>query len=298
LSSDLSACLSLNKIKFYMTVSDLVAIIYHVLPEPHAGLLSGILFGIKVAINKELYEALITTGTLHVVALSGQNISILISFVGILLLKIVSRPIANIVSIGIIIGFILFVGPTASVVRAGVMGCITLVGISFGRQIWPIGVWMLAVMGMILLHPLWAVDLSFQLSALATLGLLLFGNRSSGLSHQPILQDSDINSSKFLVSVLRDWLMIDLRITLAAQVFTIPLIMFVFQRVSFVSPLTNLLIGWLVAPIMVCGFVLVGVGLVWMPLAQLMGWIVWVPLSAMLYLIELTARIPFGSIHL
>src|SRR5688572_1955887 len=103
-----------------MTVSDVTAIISQLLPEPQAGLLAGILFGIKANFSTAVRDALVITGTLHIVALSGQNISILIGVVHFFLLRFCRRPIANIVSILIIIGFIWFVGPSASVIRAGI----------------------------------------------------------------------------------------------------------------------------------------------------------------------------------
>lgn len=267
-----------------MTVTDLTAIIGQLLPEPQAGLLSGILFGVKASFSDLLYDALITTGTLHIVALSGQNISILIGIVHFFLLRFVRRPIANIVSIAIIIGFILFVGPSASVIRAGIMGSITLIGISLGRQIFPLFVWALAVIIMLVLHPLWIGDLSFQLSAMATLGILLFGGKKQ-------VQDNDNISLK---SILSD----DLRVTLAAGVFTIPIIMFAYGRISFVSPLSNLLIGWLIAPIMMGGFLMVVLGLIFLPLAHVVAWFVWVPLTFVLQVIVWTAKIPFASIGL
>jgi competence protein ComEC len=281
-----------------MTVADAVSLINQIFAEPYAGLLSGILFGVKTNISKELHDALITTGTLHLVALSGQNISILVGFVSVLLLRIARRPIANILSIGAICWFIWFVGPSPSVVRAGVMGSLTLLGISFGRQIWPLMIWILAVLGMLLLHPLWVADLSFQLSAMATLGILLFAKHSSGLPDQAKNTKDDTLGLNNLLSNMRSLLLADLRVTLSAQVFTIPIIMFAFERISLVSPLTNMLVGWLVAPIMIGGFVVVLTGFIYLPLAHVIGWVVWVPLMSMIHIIELTARIPFASIGL
>ncbi len=281
-----------------MTVSDAAAIVGQLLPEPQAGLLAGILFGIKASMSQELYDALITTGTLHIVALSGQNISILIGLVSVILLRMVRRPIANIMSLAIIIGFIWFVGPSPSVIRAGVMGGITLIGISLGRQIWPLVIWTLAVAIMLVRNPLWIGDLSFQLSAMATLGILLFGAKRQLPVIYPHEHEDDNMNLKAIVSKARQALSDDLRITLAAQVFTVPIIMFAFGRISLVSPLSNLLIGWLIAPIMTLGFLLVTLGFVWVPLAQVVGWFVWVPLTFVIHVIELTSRIPFASIGL
>jgi len=261
-----------------MTVSDAALIISRLLPEPQAGLLAGILFGLKASFSTELYEDLIITGTLHIVALSGQNISILIGIIHFFLLSVVKRPIANIISIGVIAWFILFVGPSASVIRAGVMGGITLIGISFGRQVMPVFVWALAVIGMLVLNPRWIMDISFQLSVMATLGILLFGTKKE--------QKQDLSSP------IRN----NLRLTLAAQVFTIPIIMFAFGRISLVSPLSNLLIGWLIAPVMILGFALVLAGMIWMPLGQIIAWCAWLLLTFIVTAITLTAKIPFASV--
>jgi competence protein ComEC len=279
-----------------MTLSNAVGVMHQLLPEPHAGLLSGMIFGVRADLNAELYDALITTGTLHIVALSGMNISILIAIIHLLCLKFVSRPIANILACMTIGWFIWFVGPTPSVVRAGIMGTIALIGLTFGRQVWPCIVWALAVSGMILLNPLWVSDLSFQLSAMATLGILLFG-KSSQPPPQSIAQPGVDNlGSKFISSTIHSLIQDDLRITLAAQVFTIPIILFAFQRISLISPLTNVLIGWLVAPIMIMGLLLVIIGSISIPLAAPLSWALWVVLSAVINVILLTAKFPFASV--
>lgn len=286
----------MSHLVFSMTLEDAVAVIHQLLPEPHAGLLAGIIFGIRADLNAALYEALVTTGTLHIVALSGMNISILIAVIHLMCLRFVSRPIANILACGVIGWFIWFVGPTPSVVRAGIMGAIGLIGLTFGRQVWPCIVWMLAVGGMAVLNPPWVVDLSFQLSAMATLGILLFGRAPQSPPQSTILSNGDNLGLKFISSNLRRLIYDDLRVTLAAQVFTIPIILFAFQRISLISPVTNVLIGWLIAPIMIMGLLFVIVGSIFMPLAAPLSWVLWVALSVVINVILLTAKIPFASI--
>jgi len=270
-----------------MTVSSATYLISQLLPEPQAGLLAGMLFGVRASLSPELYDALVTSGTLHIIALSGMNISILIGVVNLALLRIVKRPAANILSCGMIAAFIWFVGPSPSVIRAGIMGGITLLGVSLGRQLWPLLIWMLTIVIMLAFHPPWAGDLSFQLSVMATLGILLFGNKT------PVDQKSFPRS---MIYDLRSFLENDLRITLAAQVFTVPIIMFAFGRISLVSPLSNVLIGWLIAPVMTLGFLLVAVGSIWLPLGQIIAWLIWVLLAFMIQAVELTGKIPFASI--
>jgi competence protein ComEC len=318
-----------------MTVlSFCVAVINQTLSEPHAGLLSGILFGTKATLLSDFKNALITTGTLHIVALSGMNISILTALVNDTLLRCIKRPIANIVSIALIIGFIWLVGPSPSIIRAAIMGFLTLLAINMGRQIWPQLSWILAVSTMLLLNPLWIGDVSFQLSALATLGIILFGRKSDSnsecaarifpsdvLANSPIGLNTSSDHTSYAQQlsssgwqllraldgslysrVTRGFMLFfsfiydDLRITLAAQVFTIPLLLFQFHRISLVAPLTNILMGWLIAPITVIGFAQVIGGLVWLPLGQAIGWVSWVLLTFVIEAIKLTAKLPFASI--
>jgi competence protein ComEC len=263
-----------------MTLSTFVGIINSLLHEPQAGLLNGILFGVKATLDPQMKISLTNSGTLHIIALSGMNISILVTIVNLVLLRIVRRPIANMVTVAIIIGFIWFVGPSPSVIRAAIMGVISLTAVTLGRQNWPLLAWILAVVGMLLLNPLWIGDLSFQLSVMATLGIILFGN-----TKEPVKPS--------LLSLIKD----DLRVTLSAQLFTVPIIFFQFHRISLVSPLSNILIGWLMAPIMVLGFATVIAGLLWLPLGMIIGWAVWVPLTYVIWVINWTANLPFASIN-
>lgn len=256
-----------------MSVNDAVAILNQLLPEPQAGLLAGILFGTKATLSKELYDSLVRSGTLHIVALSGMNITILTGLVNTSLLWLVSRRVASLLTIVLIIGFVWFVGPGASIVRAAIMGSISLLAIIFGRQYWALLTWAFAVLVMLLFNIQWISDIGFQLSVLATLGIILFGRKQE-------------------TNVLKN----DLRITLAAQVFTIPVILWYFHRISLVSPLSNVLIGFIIAPITALGLATVVAGWLWLPVGQILAWFAWVLLSYILIIVDLTAKIPGASL--
>lgn len=247
-------------------------IINQLLPEPHAGLLAGILFGTKATLSKDLMDALVATGTLHIVALSGMNITILESLIGSTLLPFIGKRWASAATILLIIGFIWFVGPSASVIRAGIMGTLALLATIFGKQRWGMFFFGTTVAVMLLVRPAWIGDLSFQLSALATLGIILFGGKK------------------------KSWVEDALRITLAAQVFTIPLIFFTFRRISLISPFTNVLIGWLIPPLTALGLTTAILGGIFLPLGQIIAWFLWVFLQYIIWVIELTAKIPMSYI--
>lgn len=280
-----------------MSVSDFTFLYKQLLPEPHAGLLSGILFGTKENLPPNLYQDLLTTGTLHIVALSGMNISILTVLISNSLLWYVSRKISSLLTIVLIIGFILFVGPSPSVIRAGIMASLTLIAIILGRQSWSLFFLFAAGLGMLSFRPSLMLDVSFQLSFLATLGLILFG---STIQDKNTFDYKRRYHSPFasLIIHITALLQQQLRITLAAQVFTLPVILFTFHRVSIVSPLSNVLIGWSIAPLMVAGALTGMLAIISRPLATPFSWITWLFLEFIIRVIEVTAAIPFASISL
>lgn len=272
------------------TVTTFTAIIGTMLPEPHAGLLAGMLFGTKSTLSRELVTSLTATGTLHIIALSGMNISILAALSMTTFLRFVSRRIACLLTVLIIIGFVWFVGVGASILRAAIMGCLSLLAVMLGRQNWSILTYLLTIGIMLLVKPDWIGDLSFQLSALATLGIILFG-RARAVTTLPT------TATPRLWSVCYSLVADDLRVTLSAQVFTIPLIVFTFHRLSLISPLTNILIGWTMAPITAIGLSAVLLGWIWLPLGTTLAWVCWLLLDYLILAVHMTARLPFSSIN-
>ena len=160
-----------------MSIDVFTGLINGFIPEPNAGLLNEILFGAKATLDPALKNQLIETGTLYILTLYGVKISLLVTATGLLFCRFLPRPIANVASIVVIIGFIWLIGFTPGVLRAGIMAMISLLAITFGRQKWPLLAWILAVTIMLLLHPPWFGDLSFQLSAMASLGIIVFNSK-------------------------------------------------------------------------------------------------------------------------
>ena len=257
------------------SVSGLTSILTQILPEPHAGLLAGLLFGTKAALSTDLYNALVKSGTLHIIALSGMNISILSRMVTNSLLPVVGRRVASLLILLLIAWFVWFVGPTSTIVRAAIMGGLSILAILTGRQYWAILSWALTVSIMLLINTSWLFDISFQLSATATLGIILFG----GEKKENVIKDN-------------------LRLTLAAQVFTIPIIFFYFRRISLISPIANLAIGWLVGPLTGLGWATAIAGWIFLPAGQIIAWVDWVLLHYLLMAVTWTAKIPFASLSL
>ena len=273
-------------------VSLATAFIAQILPEPHAGLLSGILFGVKSSIPYELKNALQATGTLHITALSGMNITILTGIFFSTFVAFLPRWAASILAIGVIGFFVWFVGPSPSVVRAAIMGCITLLTALTGYISIALFTWGITVVGMLVVHPSWVTDISFQLSALASLGMILF-SKQSGVDH---IQNQQGAMWQTMVKNVYTWVQKELATTLSAQVFTLPLILFTFGRISLISPLTNLLIGWTIPIITVLGLLLCLFGLFIPSVSYVLGWGTWVFLEFVIRIVLWTGGIPLASI--
>ncbi len=255
------------------------------LHEPQASLLNGILFGVRSNMPNSLYQALIATGTLHIIALSGMNISILINLISYSTISL-GKKASSILSICLIVVYVMFVGASPSIVRAAIMGCMSLLAVYYGRQDWGVLSLFLASGIMLLLNFSLIKNISFQLSFLSTLGILL-ANRPFECQKKKSALDQSI-------SLLKK----NMKLTLSAQLFTLPIIIYNFHRVSLIAPLANLLIEWAIQPIMVLGFVTSTIGWLWYPLGIIPSWFVYVLLTYLIKVVEILAKIPKASISI
>ena len=251
--------------------------------EPHASFLSGLLLGEKNGFSDDFIDNFKRTGTSHIIVLSGYNITIVaFLLMSILSALMISRPYTFwLATIGICL-FVIMVGASASIVRAAVMGILILIARYEGRLYNPTNALVLAGVVMVFLNPMiLKFDLGFQLSFLATCGLFyLF----------PILE----NKLKNITNILN--LKEALISTVSAQIFVLPLLLISFKNLSLIAPLSNMLILPLVPIIMASGFLSVLSGFLFMPLAKIFSWLVWLLLGYEIKIIETFASLPFASV--
>lgn len=255
------------------------SVINSYLPEPHASLLNGMLFGINLRTSKAFYEELKIVGLLHIVVLSGMNITLL----GSILMNVFSfigKAKASLITILIIILFIIFVGAQAPIVRAGFMGILTLVAFLFGRKNFVIFALFLSAIFIFVFWPSWLKTISFQLSYGATLGIILFGQTRE-------IQTENL-AKKFTHAIMRD-----IKLSLAAQIFTAPIIFFYFKQVSIISPISNLFISFLIGPLTLLGFITAILGKINYSLGLIPSYICYGLLSYMIFVIETLSKLTF-----
>ncbi|MBI1812750.1 ComEC family competence protein [Candidatus Peregrinibacteria bacterium] len=267
----------------YRLRSALEANIIRLYPEPHASLLEGLLIGDRNTIPQIVTDAFKTTGLTHILAISGYNITVILSVLGSLLFWMPLRW-RFVPSILILIAFTLLVGAEASVVRACIMGILGLLAIQAERMQSARLTVLTTLFLMLAWNPLqlW-YDAGFQLSFLALIGVMEL---------QPILNDCLKKVPAF--AGIRDVLIM----TIAAQLIASPWIVFLFGQFSLIAPLANLLAAPVVPLAMLFGTVSVIAGMVSTILGQMIAAIGWVFLGWIVETPMLLSQIPMAALKL
>jgi len=269
------------------------ATIRAILPEPEASLLSGILLGRDSEIPKDLWDDFNRTQTAHIIVISGFNISIvagLLSYIG---QRILGRNRCLYFALSGILLYTIFVGAGPSVVRAAIMGSLYIIAIHLGRQAHALISLVVAAFLMTLLNPFTLWDLGFQLSFAATLGLILFVPSWQGW----LVSRLDSLSWGVLASGLKA-LGEGIIVTLAAQIWVLPIILHNFRRFSLVSLLSNALIVPAQPGVMILGGVATILGLIARPLGQVVAWVAWLFLRWTTFTVQLTAKLPWAAVDI
>lgn len=250
--------------------------IAQLLPSPQAELLSGILLGNKKDLPGRLKLALRDSSTLHIVVVSGQNLT-LVAGLFLNLAGVLKRKTAIFISIGAIIFYTLLTGGQIPVIRAAIMALLSFTAQIFGRV--KSGIWVLILTAglLLLINPKWLFDLSFQLSFLATMGVIALA---------PILE----RYLKRLPEIIK----LDLAITIGAQIMVMPIIAQNFHQISLVGIFSNLLVGWTVPFIMVLGSIMLVGSIVSAAVAWFLALTTSAFLTYFIYIVQFFASLPFA----
>jgi competence protein ComEC len=252
-------------------------------PEPHASFMAGLLTGSRKGIPEDRMEDFNKTGLTHIIAISGYNITIVITVIMSALFWLPTKLRYGSSIIAIVL-FTLFVGASAAVVRAAIMGILGLLALQEGHKTSALLSVLWTALLMISWNPkiLW-YDASFQLSFLAVIGLIEIS---------PVLEP-------YLTRVPRTLAMREsLTMTIAAQIAATPLIILLFGRLSLISPITNLLVAPALPLAMLFGFMGTLISFVSMPLGLIISYGGWATLQWVLWVAKIGARIPLASINI
>ena len=269
-------------------------IINDILPEPEASLLNGILLGIRSGIPSELYEEFNKTGASHVIVISGSNIALVMALLLLVGQRLVGKRYAAIIAIGGIILYTVLVGADASVTRAALMGSIYAGAIFFGRSNNVTNALFVAAFIMTIVNPLVLWDVGFQLSFMATFGLILLVPLLEQHTSQLLGQTWSKQAFQSFISLIREVILV----TIAAQIMVTPLLLYHFDRLTVVGLLTNLLIVPVQPLVMIFGTLATVGGIIYSGFGQILGWFVWLPLTWTVSIVRWTAGFAWAEVEL
>ncbi|PIR65752.1 MAG: hypothetical protein COU52_02495 [Candidatus Omnitrophica bacterium CG10_big_fil_rev_8_21_14_0_10_43_8] len=274
-----------NKIKsalFYVKEKFLEAVDGAIF-SPESLLMGGLILGERASFSNEMRQKFVDTGTIHIIALSGYNVTIVAEWI----MKLFSfLPFSFGIGAGIlaILLFVLMTGANSTAVRAGLMATLALFARATGRNYDVARALVFAGVLMILINPFVLVyEVSFQLSFIATVAVIFFAPRIEKYFRRV----PDFFKLRDIVSV-----------TCAAYVFVLPFILYKMGNLSLVALPANVLILPFIPFTMGLGFFTGLAGSISYILAVPVGYVSYLFLHYELGVINLLSNIPFASITL
>ena len=252
-------------------------------PQPVGVLIGGVLVGARSQLPKNIVEDFRRTGLSHITAISGYNISIISVALMNVLASLISRRRAFWLILGLLILFTILTGLQASVIRAAIMGLFALFAQYVGRVPTPLHALVIAAAVMVAFDPMiLRFDIGFQLSILATLGLLVLSPKLE--EKLPTLRSFGVFGETAIM-------------TISAQLFVLPLLIYYFHSVSLISLPANIIILPLIPLFMLLGF-LAGMTS-WIPVVgSVIGFLAWTLGKLILVIVHWFAALPWASISI
>jgi competence protein ComEC len=269
-------------------------------PDPTVRLLRAILLGDKGQVSPQVRQAFNRAGVAHVLAISGLHIGMvagvsfavarwILSWIPLMLRRAWTRRGAALFSLGPVIGYGLLAGLSPSTQRAMLMAVLFLLTFWVGRPHDWINPLAVAALTILWLHPPALLSISFQLSFMAVLAILV------GMSQSP--SRTAERESPPVRRMLKRWGLL-VRVTLLAVAGTLPLTLYYFNQVSLVGPVVNLFVvpltGMLIVPAGLAG---VAASAVHSQFAVLLWHIAAMGMEAVRILVEWTAQLPWSAVQ-
>jgi competence protein ComEC len=253
--------------------------IERVFPSKESGLLLGLLLGDDSRLDPGLERDFRAAGLSHLLVVSGGNVAMVLAPVlaATALLRLPRWP-KFAVGFGAVAFFTILTGAEPSVLRAGVMASIALVGVLAGRPRTTASILSAAVLGLLVLDPWLVWSVGFQLSVTATAGMVAL---ASSLAYR---------FGRFVPSPIAT----AAGATISAQLGVTPILLYHFHEVPLVTLPANLAAFPLVAPSLLLGAVAAGCGLVWFPLGKLVAAVAVLPMRWLELVADKLGKAPVG----
>lgn len=257
-------------------------------PDEVSAFVTAIITGNKDYMSNDFKDMLINTGLYHTVAVSGMHVSFIMSFL--LLILPFSKRKSSLIVIFTIFGFMALTGFTPSIVRAGIIGIMALGAPYLRRDYDPITGIAASALIILIANPFSVLDYGFVLSYTSFIGIILFST--------PIKAKADSffqNTNPYLRKTLGYFSSV-MAATLSSLILSLPVLVFLFEQVSLVSVIANMLCIWAVTAIFIAGFCSVAAFLIFPPLGKLIGYSV---IALYKYIAEVSGllnKLPYANI--
>jgi len=261
------------------------------LPTPYDALAAGILLGERRSIPDDILDMYRDGGVIHVLVVSGANFALLVAAVYVLLAA--CRMPLRLVYAGtmaLAVAFAALIGPQPPVLRALLVCLFYLAARLLERGSNPLNALAVSAVVLMLWNPYALFDAGFQLSYAATAGLLYFTPRWL----DPLRPIRERWYATRLGRIAWNWLVVAGAATLAAQVATLPITLYHFQRVNLAGFAANLPVGVIVAASMVCAMLVAGVGLASIALSTVLANALWLLLAILNPIVAFFAGVPYA----
>ncbi len=257
--------------------------LFNIMSARDAGFLDGLLLGAKGGISAEDKDIFVTTGTIHIVALSGYNVMIVAEAVMRTIGLVVYGTVAYIFAGLSILLFVIMAGASTTAVRAGAMAVIALFARSLGRNYVALRALTIVSLLMLVYNPRTIYDVSFHLSVLATFGIIM-------VPAKVLKYFMWIPNFKGFREVIVS--------TVSASIMVVPYIMYVMGSFSVVSLFANALILPFIPYIMLLGFIAGSTALLSSTLALPFSYVTHIGSAYTFKVTEIFASLPYASLNI
>src|SRR6476469_6479840 len=246
---------------------------------PEGPLIGAIALGKQaVDLPYNIRDYFVQAGLAHAIAASGTQVSMVLALV-LALTRRFSKQLQFCFGVGALFLLVALTGFEPSVCRAALMGFGTLFALVLNRQVKPLGLLLIAATILLLVNPLWIWDLGFQLSFLATLGLIV--------TTPPLMAKLDWMPPAIASIVV---------VPIAASIWVLPLLLYVFSVVSPYSILVNIIAAPLLWILSIGGMVSALAGLIFPPAGSVLAQLLDYPAKGLIAIAEYFSQLPGNSV--
>jgi len=255
----------------------------NILPQEIASIFIGIILGDRTEIPEEAIENFRNANMSHILAVSGMHMSYLILLATQIIGKLIGKKQSYYISIILIIEYMFLTGFSASIIRAGIMGIILISSKIFYKNNDVLTNIAISALIILLKNPYTILDLSFQFSYGGTIGIILF---------------QKFISKNFLERIIKSKKIIEIiSVTISAQIIILPISIIQFNKLNIYFILTNLIIGFIIGPVMACGFIFLITLIINVKTVQIFSIILQIAIKALILTSQI-AKLPYSNIYL